>query len=316
MDGSGQEVGNVAVTVTNPEPVRQPNKVVIHNKIDNLAGYTNYLCNPICIRVKDEMEGADRVPQRNLFSQSRPTQLIKRLIKRQRQRPQAPSRRSSMPGVVRLRMHIKLVPGGAGSTDAGRTARAFLLWVRASDKGRPGNRPYRRRSPINLYCKPHRKRTRAIGQHEADCEKNCSGPIGMKYRGQNSNRHDPTIPDTSPTNTPKPPQYSYVAKKPSIHVQRPKIKDAPRIPKHETLRVAVNSESGSKTIRQTQKAVFAAAQTYQTILSEIQRTPLTQSANKNAKARNAAMPRKTLPATLSADCCMVLAGHPLRLQAR
>ena len=70
VDGSGQEVGNVAVTVTNPEPVRQPNKVVVHNKINNLPGYTNYLCNPICIRVKDEMEGGDRVPERNLFSQS------------------------------------------------------------------------------------------------------------------------------------------------------------------------------------------------------------------------------------------------------
>ena len=101
-----------------------------------------------------------------------------------------------MPGVVRLRMHIKLVPGGAGSTDAGRTARAFLLWVRASDKRRPGSRPYRRRSPINLYCKPHRKRTRPISQYEADCEKNCSGPIGMKYRGQNSNRHDTHDPPT------------------------------------------------------------------------------------------------------------------------
>ena len=70
VDGSGQEVGNVAVTVTNPEPVRQANKVVVHNKINNLPGYTNYLCNPICIRVKDEMEGGDRVPERNLFSQS------------------------------------------------------------------------------------------------------------------------------------------------------------------------------------------------------------------------------------------------------
>ena len=68
VDRSGQEVGDVLVTVTNPEPVREGNKVVIHNKIDNLAGFTNYLCNPICIRLKDDMEGADRVPQRNLFS--------------------------------------------------------------------------------------------------------------------------------------------------------------------------------------------------------------------------------------------------------
>ena len=42
----------------------------VNNKINNLPGYTNYLCNPICIRVKDEMEGGDRVPERNLFSQS------------------------------------------------------------------------------------------------------------------------------------------------------------------------------------------------------------------------------------------------------
>ena len=69
VDGSGQEVGNVAVTVTNPEPVRQPNKVVVHNKINNLPGYTNYLCNPICIRARDEMEGGDRVPVRNLSTQ-------------------------------------------------------------------------------------------------------------------------------------------------------------------------------------------------------------------------------------------------------
>ena len=53
VDRSGQEVGNVVVTVTNPEPVRQGNKVVVHNKINNLPGFTNYICNPICIRVKD-----------------------------------------------------------------------------------------------------------------------------------------------------------------------------------------------------------------------------------------------------------------------
>ena len=75
MDRSGQEVGNVVVTVTNPEPVREGNKVVVHNKINNLAGYTAYICNPICFRVKDDMEGGDRVPQRNLFSVARPIQL-------------------------------------------------------------------------------------------------------------------------------------------------------------------------------------------------------------------------------------------------
>ena len=69
VDASGQEVGNVAVTVTNPpnpQPIREGKNVVIHNKIDNLAGYTNYICNPVCIRVGDPMEGGDRVPLQNL----------------------------------------------------------------------------------------------------------------------------------------------------------------------------------------------------------------------------------------------------------
>jgi hypothetical protein len=70
VDGSGQEVGNVVVTVTNPEPVRAGSKVVIHNKINNLAGYTNYICNPICVRVGDSMEGGDRVPPQNLSTQT------------------------------------------------------------------------------------------------------------------------------------------------------------------------------------------------------------------------------------------------------
>ena len=70
VDRSGQEVGNVVVTVANPEPVRQGNKVVVHNKINNLPGYTAYICNPICFRVQDDLEGSDRVPERNLFSQS------------------------------------------------------------------------------------------------------------------------------------------------------------------------------------------------------------------------------------------------------
>jgi hypothetical protein len=67
VDRDGQEVGNVVVTV---QPDREPNKVVIHNKKDNLAGYTNYICNPICVRVGDPMEGGDRVPLRNLSSQT------------------------------------------------------------------------------------------------------------------------------------------------------------------------------------------------------------------------------------------------------
>src|SRR5262249_17885044 len=48
VDGSGQEVGNIVVSVTYPEPVREAHKVEIHNKLDNVAGYTNYICNPIC----------------------------------------------------------------------------------------------------------------------------------------------------------------------------------------------------------------------------------------------------------------------------
>jgi Pilus formation protein N terminal region len=66
LDGNGQEVGNVIVIVANPDPERPANKVVVHNKLNNLAGYTNYLCNPICIRVPDPMEGGDRVPLQNL----------------------------------------------------------------------------------------------------------------------------------------------------------------------------------------------------------------------------------------------------------
>jgi Pilus formation protein N terminal region len=68
VDRSGQEVANVAVTVAYPEQplVREANKVVVHNKLDNLAGYTNYICNPICIRVGDPNEGGDRVPVQNL----------------------------------------------------------------------------------------------------------------------------------------------------------------------------------------------------------------------------------------------------------
>ena len=52
-----RRLANVVVTVTNPEPVREGNKVVVHNKIDNLAGFTNYICNPICVRLKDDHGG-------------------------------------------------------------------------------------------------------------------------------------------------------------------------------------------------------------------------------------------------------------------
>ena len=70
VDRNGQEVGNVVVTVAYPERelVREAHKVVVHNKKDNLAGFTNYICNPICIRVGDPMEGGDRVPTQNLSS--------------------------------------------------------------------------------------------------------------------------------------------------------------------------------------------------------------------------------------------------------
>ena len=70
VDRSGQEIGNVVVTIAYPEQplVREANKVVVHNKKDNLAGFTNYICNPICIRVGDPMEGGDRVPLQNLSS--------------------------------------------------------------------------------------------------------------------------------------------------------------------------------------------------------------------------------------------------------
>ena len=68
VDRSGQEVANVVVTVAYPEQalVRQGSKVEVHNKRSNLAGFTNYICNPICIRVGDPNEGGDRVPVQNL----------------------------------------------------------------------------------------------------------------------------------------------------------------------------------------------------------------------------------------------------------
>ena len=71
VDRNGQEVGNVVVTVAYPEQPRdrEAHKVVVHNKRSNLAGYTNYICNPICIRVADPLEGGDRVPVQNLSTQ-------------------------------------------------------------------------------------------------------------------------------------------------------------------------------------------------------------------------------------------------------
>jgi hypothetical protein len=70
LNGNGQEVGNVIVVVATPDPERPANKVVVHNKLNNLAGFTNYVCNPICIRVPDPMEGGDRVPLQNLSTQN------------------------------------------------------------------------------------------------------------------------------------------------------------------------------------------------------------------------------------------------------
>jgi hypothetical protein len=62
VDERGLEVANLLVTVAYPAPEREATKVVIHNKLQNLAGFTNYSCNPICVRVDDRLEGSDRVP--------------------------------------------------------------------------------------------------------------------------------------------------------------------------------------------------------------------------------------------------------------
>ena len=70
----------------------------IHNKIDNVAGYTNYLCNPICIR-QGRMEGGDRVPVHNLSAQFSNSTLIQRLSKRQRPYAPRPSRRAHRAGL-------------------------------------------------------------------------------------------------------------------------------------------------------------------------------------------------------------------------
>jgi Pilus formation protein N terminal region len=91
VDGSGQEVGNVFVTVTYPERVREGAKVVIHNKKDNLAGYTNYICNPICVRVADPMEGGDRVPVQNLSKQTIDSTTKQTIDSATRQAPPPPS---------------------------------------------------------------------------------------------------------------------------------------------------------------------------------------------------------------------------------
>ena len=90
VDRDGREVGNIVVTVQSD---REPNKVVIHNKKDNVAGYTNYICNPICVRVGDPMEGGDRVPLRNLSSQT-----FNQTINQPTTNPTIPPTTTALPG--------------------------------------------------------------------------------------------------------------------------------------------------------------------------------------------------------------------------
>lgn len=62
LDEQGDLVANLIVSVGGVL-----NKVVIHNKRDNLAGYTAYSCSPVCERIDDKMEGTDRVPLQNQY---------------------------------------------------------------------------------------------------------------------------------------------------------------------------------------------------------------------------------------------------------
>jgi hypothetical protein len=61
VDDKGEQVANLFVSVA-PINRRESKKVAIHNKLDNLAGYTAYQCSPICVRMDDKLEGSDRVP--------------------------------------------------------------------------------------------------------------------------------------------------------------------------------------------------------------------------------------------------------------
>ena len=70
IDRNGQEVANLLVNVKYPPAAREVGKVAIHNKKDNLAGFTNYICNPICVRVNDDLEGEDRVPPAQNLNQT------------------------------------------------------------------------------------------------------------------------------------------------------------------------------------------------------------------------------------------------------
>lgn len=62
LDDQGELVANLIVSVGGTL-----NKIVIHNKRDNLAGYTAYSCTPVCERIEDKMEGTDRVPPQNQY---------------------------------------------------------------------------------------------------------------------------------------------------------------------------------------------------------------------------------------------------------
>lgn len=58
LDEQDEPIANIVVVVS----PREIAKVVIHNKLGNLAGYTAYQCTPICTRLEDKFEGQDRIP--------------------------------------------------------------------------------------------------------------------------------------------------------------------------------------------------------------------------------------------------------------
>jgi hypothetical protein len=61
LDGEGVLVANLRVQVGVPPSIGS--RVHIHNKKDNVAGFTNYQCvDGHCFRRDDKMEGSDRVP--------------------------------------------------------------------------------------------------------------------------------------------------------------------------------------------------------------------------------------------------------------
>src|SRR5262249_16836139 len=111
----------------------------------------------------------------------------------------------------------------------------------------------------------------------------------------------PTPSNTKPINTPKPPQYSYAVRKPSIHVHSPKIYDAPNTPKHETFLVISNNDNGSNRRAQIHNVIFAAVQTYHTAFSDNQATPPIQSAATKTKPNTTATARRSAPIVLRND---------------